>query len=154
MALTQYQNLLARVQAMPLGRGKLELLNILTNIIDAQLPFASVATADDGTSQTMTVAMVTGGAITFHTTTGGATPSLTLPLAAGVIAALPGLQIGESFMLRIINANSGVATVVTNTGWTTSGTLTIANGTWRDFIVAKTSPTTLTLTNAGTGTNS
>lgn len=156
MALTLSQNLQARINAMKgLGRGILELLNILQNIEDTTLVAALVAPADNGTNQTLTVAMVSGGVVTTHVTTGGATPSLTLPLASDLIAALgPNFVVGDAYELRIINTNSGTATIVTNTGWTTTGTLTLATNTTRDFIVTKTSPTTLSLVSVGTGTTS
>lgn len=118
--------------------------------------FGLIATADDGTSQTLTAAMVTGGKITYHVTTGGTTPSLTLPLATAIDTALPDIRAGQSYVLRIINTNSGTATVVTNTGWTTSGTLTIATNTWREFLVRCTTTAggAYTITSVGTGTTS
>lgn len=118
--------------------------------------FGLIGTADNGTTQTLTAAMIAGGKITYHVTTGGTTPSLTLPLATAIDTALPDIRAGQSYVLRVINSNSGTATIVTNTGWTTSGTLTIATNTWREFLVTCT--TTLsgayTITSVGTGTNS
>ncbi len=102
---------------------------------------ALVGTADNGTSQTLTPAMIasTGGGVwVYHTSTGGATPSLTLPLAADIISYIPGWTIGDAYSLRIINSNSGVATVVTNTGVTLTGTATINNGSEADFVVTYT----------------
>jgi hypothetical protein len=113
-----------------------------------------VATADNGTTQTLTAAMLSGGASVYHTSAGGTTPSLTLPLATDFIAANPGLAINKSMRVRIINNNSGIATVVTNTGWTLTGTLTLAANTWRDFVVTRTAAGTLTAVSVGTGTNS
>lgn len=119
--------------------------------------FAFIATADDGTTQTLTAAMVVGGNITYHRTLGGAAPSLTLPLGADIDTALPDMRIGQSYILRIINTNSGTATIVTNTGWTLTGTLTIAGGTapagfWREFVVTKTGTGTYTGVAVGVGT--
>lgn len=118
--------------------------------------FGLIATADNGTTQTLTAAMVTGGKITYHTTTGGTTPSLTLPLATAIDTALPDIRAGQSYVLRVINSNSGTATIVTNTGWTTSGTLTIATNTWREFLVTCTTTQAgvYAITSVGTGTNS
>lgn len=118
--------------------------------------FAALATADNGTTQTLTAAMIAAANARFvsHLSTGGATPSLTLPTVAALLAAFPNLQAGTSYVLRIINANSGTATVVTNTGWTTSGTLTLATATTRDFLVSITSATAAVITSIGTGTNS
>lgn len=114
-----------------------------------------VATADNGTTQTLTAAMLAGGSNIYHTSTGGATPSLTLPTAAAYLAANPGLNIvGKSNRIRFINNNSGTATIVTNTGWTLTGTMTLATSTWRDFIVTLTAAGALSLVSVGTGTNS
>ena len=118
-----------------------------------------IATADNGTTQTLTAAMIVGGTPTFHTSTGGTTPSLTLPLGTAMDTALPGMQVGQSYVLRIINTNSGTATIVTNTGWTLTGTLTIAGGAapagfWREFVITKTGTATYTGVAVGVGTTS
>lgn len=114
---------------------------------------AFIATADDGTTQTLTAAMVVGGSTTYHVSVGGTTPSLTLPLAADVDTALPDIRTGQSFILRVINKNSGNTTIVTNTGWTLSGgTLVLATNTWKEFVVTKTGTATYTGVNVGTGT--
>jgi hypothetical protein len=115
---------------------------------------AVVATADSGATQTLTAAMVTGGNQVFHTSAGGSTPSLTMPLATAIIAAIPNWQIGQSYVLRVINTNSGTATIVTNTGITTTGTLTLATNTTRDFVITMTGAATITMVSAGTGTTS
>jgi len=115
---------------------------------------ALLATADDGTTQTLTTAMVIGGLQTFHQTLGGTTPSLTLPLGADMDTALPDMRTGQAYTLRIINTNSPTATIVTNTGWTLTGTLTIATNTWRDFVITRTGTSTYTGKQVGTGTTS
>ncbi len=112
---------------------------------------AFVATPDNGTTQTLTAAMVasTGGGVwVYHTTTGGSTPSLTLPLASALIAYIPDWTIGDSYTLRIINDNSGVATVVTNTGITLTGTATINNGSQAEFVVTYTGTGTISVVRA------
>ncbi len=135
--------------------NQLNLMNTRVNHRSFANVFGKIATADDGTTQTLTAAMITGGMITYHVTTGGTTPSLTLPLVTAMNTALPSFTATNlSYVLRIINSNSGTATVVTNTGWTTSGTLTIATNTWREFVIVRTASTTLSITSVGTGTNS
>ncbi len=112
-----------------------------------------VATADNGTTQTLTAAMVVGGLQTYHTSTGGSTPSLTLPLGTDMDTALPDMRVGQSFVLRVINTNSGNTTIVTNTGWTFSGgTLVLATNTWKEFLITKTATATYTGVNVGSGT--
>ena len=122
--------------------------------VAAQPTDNKVATADNGTTQTLTAAMLAGGNNVFHTSAGGTTPSLTLPLAADFLAANPGLAIGQSMRVRVINTNSGTATIVTNTGWTLTGTLTLATNTWREFVVTRTGAATVTAVQVGTGTTS
>lgn len=122
--------------------------------------FAVVATADNGTTQTLTAAMISAPNARFvsHVSTGGSTPSLTMPLATALLAALPNAVVGTSYVLRFINTNSGTTTIVTNTGWTLTGTLTLATNTTRDFLVTLTNITTgsvaATGVSIGTGTTS
>lgn len=113
-----------------------------------------IATPDDGTTQTLTAAMISGGdATTYHVSTGGSTPSLTLPLATALDTALPDIRTGQSYTLRVINKNSGNTTIVTNTGWTLSGgTLVLATNTWKEFVITKTGTGTYTGVNVGSGT--
>lgn len=131
-------------------------LSAYTNNKPAGSP--AIGTADNGTTQTLTAAMIAvpGSRMVVHVSTGGSTPSLTLPLMTALVAALPLAVVGTGYILRIVNTNSGTATVVTNTGWTTSGTLTLATNTWREFLVSVTSVTsaTATFTSIGTGTTS
>lgn len=115
---------------------------------------ALVATPDNGTTQTLTAAMVTGAFQTVHQTLGGTTPSLTLPLGTDMDLALVDMRPGQSYVLRVVNTNSGTTTIVTNTGWTLTGTLTIATNTWREFVVTKTGTGTYTGVQIGTGTTS
>lgn len=126
----------------------------IAQLASSQITSAVVGTPDNGTTQTLTVAMVTGANFVSHVSTGGTTPSLTMPLATGIIAAISGFAIGDSYVLRVINSNSGTATIVTNTGITTTGTLTVATNTWRDFIITMTAATTVSMVSVGTGTNS
>lgn len=58
---------------------------------------------------------------------------------------------GISFEIRISTSGAGL-TISANTGVTISGTATVATGSYRDFLVDLTSPTTATITNLGGGT--
>lgn len=108
-----------------------------------------IATADNGTTQTLTAPMVTGSTIlTIHTSTGGSTPSLTMPLATAIIAANSGWAVGDAYTLRILNANSGTATILTNTGITLSGTATIPAGGQADFVITMTAAATVDMVRA------
>ncbi len=127
-------------------------IGVATQVVFDQ--FAYIATADDGTTQTLTAAMVVGGNITYHQTLSGTTPSLTLPLGADMDTALPNMVTGQSYVLRVVNTNSGTATIVTNTGWTLTGTLTLLTNTWREFVITRTGTGTYTGKQVGTGATS
>lgn len=80
----------------------------------------------------------------------------TTPTAAAWIAAIPNVILGNAYILRVINSGAGAFswTVVGGTSVTVTGTATVAQNTWREFIVAFPTATTVTLQSIGTGTNS
>lgn len=115
--------------------------------------------ATDTTAFTATGAQISGGDIqTVLNLTGtlGAGAAITLPTVAALVAAISGPRVGQSWFLRIMNQSSAnfAWTVTTNTGWTLAGTMTIAQNTYRDFVVTLTSLTAATLQSLGTGTQS
>lgn len=71
----------------------------------------------------------------------GAGANATLPTAANLIAAFATANIplvgGATYELNIMNTSGGAFswTIVTNTGWTLAGTMTIAQNTFRKFLV-------------------
>lgn len=109
---------------------------------------ATLAAADMAGSNTLNVINMTG--------TLGAGAALTLPTVADIVAAYGDIAAGDTFLVRIINSSSGAYawTVTTATGWTLTGTMTVAQNTFRDFLVSFTSATAAVLTSVGTGTNS
>jgi hypothetical protein len=116
---------------------------------------ANAATA--GT--TLTAANVTGSAASVDlamTGTLAGAANAQLPTVAAMAAALHCPTPGTSFRLRLINQSSAnfTWTVTTNTGWTLAGTMTIAQNTWREFVVTLNSLTTATLQSVATGTYS
>jgi hypothetical protein len=118
-----------------------------------QAPAAAYSEDSSTANFTATAAQITGSAGTVYLALTGALTagkSITLPAVSTVI---PRLE-SASFTLRIINESSGAFawTVVAGTGWTLTGTATIAQNTWRDFVVTMNSATAMTAQNAGTGT--
>lgn len=110
-------------------------------------------------SATLTAAQVTGGSATVDLAmTGalGAAGAATLPTVANLVASMWEPKIGATYRLRVINRSSGAFawTMTTNTGWTLIGTMSIAQNTWRDFVVTLTSLTAATLQAVGVGTDS
>jgi hypothetical protein len=103
---------------------------------------------------TLTAANIFGSADVTLDLTGslGGAANLQMPTVAALIAAMPNPKTGQNYRLRIINTGAGYTwTVTTNTGWTLTGTMTLATTTWRDFIVSLTSLTAATLQNIGGG---
>lgn len=86
----------------------------------------------------------------------GGAANITMPTAANLVAAIPGASPGQTYRLRIINSSSGAFawTVLTNAGITLTGTMTIAQNTWREFVVTLTSLTAVAVQSVGTGTQS
>lgn len=116
---------------------------------------ADAATA----SKTLSGTEMSGAAQVFLAFTGtfGAAGALTLPTVAALIAALPAAvqsnPVGITWQLRVINVGTTqTLTMTTNTGWTLSGTMTLATATFRDFVITITSLTTASIQNVGSGT--
>lgn len=135
--------------------GYLFLYNIFINT-----PFNSrhaYTTESNTTSFTLAVSDIYSASVeTTLNLTGvlGAGRSATLPTVANLVNSIQNPSPGMTFKLRVINS-SGAAfswTVVTNTGWTLNGTMTIAQNTWRDFYITLNSLTSATLQSVGTGT--
>jgi hypothetical protein len=108
---------------------------------------------------TLTGANLTGGineVILNLTGTLGGDANAQLPTVGNLVTAFPNAVAGESYKLRIINSSSAnhVWTITTNTGWTLNGTMTLAQNTWRDFIVTLTTTSAAVLQQIGTGTTS
>ena len=116
-----------------------------TDTTNALIPAATLAAAADVTLN-MTGALGSG-------------QTLTMPTVAQLIAALPesaNLGTGVQIKLRIINSGAGAFawTLTTAATWTMNGTMTIAQNTWREFLITIQGPTTGTVQQRGTGTNS
>ena len=122
------------------------------------LPYAQYEVAANVTAFTATAAQVSGANHVSLALTGtlAAGQALTLPTAASIIAAVPNAYVGQTYTLRIINQSSAnfAWTVTANTGSTLAGggVATVAQNTWRDYLVTLTGPSTVTFTNLGTGT--
>lgn len=118
---------------------------------------AAFTTNTATTDATLAAANISGGRASVDLAlTGGlaAGSALTLPTVANLLATMDGPTVGSTYRLRITNQSSGnfAWTVTTNTGWTLTGTMTIAQNTWREFTVKITSTSAATLQNVAVGT--
>ena len=106
----------------------------------------------------LTAANITGGVASVDLSlTGSVTTAQNaqLPTVASMIALLHCPVIGTSYRFRVINTGgsaSGVWTLTTNTGWTLTGTMTVAVGAWSEFIITLTATTTATIQRVASGT--
>lgn len=112
------------------------------------------------TPATLTASQIAGGETSYvnMTATLAGAGTLNTPTAAQILASLPPAAqvIGYSAVLRIINSSGGAFawTVTAASGVTITGTATIAQSTWRDFVLTVTAVGTpaVTLQAVGTGT--
>jgi len=109
----------------------------------------------------LTAVQISGAVANVDTQVAGGTAitagrNLQLPLGTALAAALHAPTVGTSYRLRICNAQGGAFafTVVTNTGWTLTGTMTIAQNTWREFVVTMTAVGVFSIKSVATGTYS
>lgn len=121
-----------------IGDGNLN--EVKLNVVPA--PTTATVTA------TLTVAQATSGILLGSPGTSAA--SYTLPTVADLEATLGNAKVGSSFDLSVVNvdgSSSGVITLVTNTGWTLVGLMTVVAtaGTAQTFRARKTGASTWSL---------
>lgn len=129
-------------------------------LVDGGLGVAYHADSTVG-AHVLTAANLTGSSndvILALTGTLAGAANATTDTAANIIAAMASASVGTSYRLRIINESTGAFswTLVGGTGVTVTGTATIAQNTWREFVVKVTAVGTpaVTFQNVGTGTYS
>jgi len=140
---------------------QISLINALISVNPWPATSYNAATNTTGFTATQQQVMAAEQSYLNLTGTLGAGAALTLPTVAALLATLTPqqAQVGSTVVLRVINSSGGAFawTVTTNTGWTLSGTQSIAQNTWRDFIVQLTNvgtTPTATIQSVGTGTQS
>lgn len=117
------------------------------------LPAAQFTTFS-GTTGTFAAGAASGSAIVYFASTGATPGAQLMRTPAQVLADSPGLQVGMSYTLRILNTGAGTLTLTTDSGsgFTMTGTMTVAQNVWTDFIVTLTAATTGIVQNVGKGT--
>lgn len=93
-------------------------------------------------AQTISVAQILGGVAVFTGATSAVT--YTSATAADLIAAMPDMDIGDTYMFVLSNTAAQAATIAGGTGVTASGNL-VVNATAKFFLLEKTSATTMNL---------
>jgi hypothetical protein len=123
------------------------------------LPVALYTAMTDTTNATiLSAAMLAKNAVIEMTGTLGGGATLTLPVYATLVAAVPEFKAGMVTTLRVINGGAGnfAWTLTTAAGWGTlnGAALTSAQYRFRDYIVTFTSATAGTIQAIGTSNNS
>jgi hypothetical protein len=94
-------------------------------------------------AQTLTAAGILGGIITHATHTASRTD--TTDTAVNILAAMPDMDIGDTYMFTVASLAAFTIIVAGGVGVTASGNLTVlANGA-KNFVLVKTSATTMNL---------
>jgi hypothetical protein len=93
-------------------------------------------------AQTISLAQILGGVAVFTGAAGAVT--YTTDTAANILAAMPAMDIGDTYMFVLSNTAAQTATIAGGTGVTASGNLTV-NATAKMFLLEKTSATTMNL---------
>lgn len=133
----------------------------VNQLIGAAAGNATYASNAATTAATVTAAQIAGGGnlhVMDMTGTLAGSAALTTPTAAQIIAVLPNFQVGDSYILRVINRTAATQawTLTGGSNVTVNGTATIAAAAWADWIVTlnQTLATpTVVITSVGRGTN-
>lgn len=127
-------------------------------VVDAQQALESLRngylTINSATGVALTAAQILQNKFLRRTGAAGGGIADTLPLAADLIAAAEAFgpfPVGSSFRFGIQDSVGQVITVTTNTGWTLTGTMTLASATFKEFIAIRTGAATMELLGIGAG---
>ena len=93
-------------------------------------------------AQTISLNQILGGIAAFSGAAGAVT--YTTDTAANILAAMPEMDIGDTYVFMISNTAAQVATIAGGVGVTASGNLTV-NATSKMFVLEKTAATTMNL---------
>jgi hypothetical protein len=115
------------------------LINAILSINPWPTAAYNAATNTSGFTATQSQVMAAQDTVLALTGTLTAGAALTLPTVSALLATLTPQQgvVGSTTLLRVLNESGGAFawTVTTNTGWTLNGTMSVAQTTFRDFII-------------------
>jgi len=110
---------------------------------DGLLSMAKVNTVATAGNLTITTEAILGGVARFTGAAGAVT--YTTPTAALLLAALPDMDIGDTYMFIISNTAAQAATIAGGAGVTAVAGNLVVNATAKHFVLEKTSATTMNL---------
>ena len=118
------------------------------------LPAAKFSTINV-TTGTLAAGKASGAEFTVLQSTNATPGNQAMRTPAQILADTPGLAVGASYVLRIVNTGAGSLTLTTDSGsgFTMTGTsFVVAQNAWKDFVVTINSGTTGTVQGVGYGT--
>lgn len=107
--------------------------------------------ANNGDAVAITVAAILGGIVNRTGSTGATADSL--PTVTSILAALPELNRGDSFMFSIRMPDANAITLTAGTGMTAVGTINVAASNIRSYLLTLTSDNKQTSVQVGSTTN-
>lgn len=131
--------------------GMWGLFGFMQNVNNVMPTMVTVNSA--ATSVTLTAAQVLAGLI-FRTGAPGGAVADTTPSAADIIASFLGtIPTDGTFQkrIRIVNSTGQTITLTAGSGVTVTGTATVADGVWREYVLNVTSGSAVSFTNIGSG---
>lgn len=117
----------------------------------------SLTTLGSGvTTGSLPALAIVGPAIRTILKSAATTPGAQLVRTAAQMLADSGCNVGDTLEFRIVQTGAGTLTLTADGGATVTltGTMTVAQNTWRDFVITWPTATTATITEVGTGTDS
>lgn len=110
---------------------------------DGWLAQVQPTTMSTDSNQTITVPAILGGLWVRSGTNTNRTD--TTATAAAILAALPDMDIGDTYLFMVANTTANPVVVAGGTNVTASGNLTVATLTTKFFLLTKTSATEMTM---------
>lgn len=118
---------------------------LLVGVTPAQFSTAALAAG------TLAAGLITGAAMTVLQNTGATPGAQTTRTAAQMLADFNQARVGMSYMLRIQNTGAGTLTLTADASVTLTGVATVAQNTFRDFLVTFLTATTASIQSCGAG---
>lgn len=117
------------------------------------LPVVEYATSAV-TTGSLAAGLITGAELNYWLQTGATPGAQLVRTAAQMLADTTNGRVGQSTLFRIINTGAGTLTLTADAGATVTltGTMTVAQNTWRDFMLTFNTATTATVQALGAGT--
>ena len=134
-----------------------DVLGVASSFVASSLTLPPVKlTTLNATTGTLAAGVGSGAGMTIIKSTNATPGAQLMRTPAQVLTDTPGLAVGSTYLLRIVNTGAGTLTLTTDSGsgFTIVGTATVAQNVFRDYTVTLDTGSTGTITEVGNGTYS